>query len=84
MSDQQTTPRLPHYVRFRDLRTAGVVENWETLGRLIEDYGFPAGVLLSPNIRAWDVKDVQDWLAKRPTARKIVPVRRKREPIEAV
>jgi hypothetical protein len=41
-------------VRFRDLRAAGIVDSWQQLFRLIEDYGFPSGQLLSPNVRAWD------------------------------
>jgi hypothetical protein len=83
MSEEQAVS-LPKYVRFRDLQEAGICDNWETLSRLIEDYGFPVGVRLSPNIRAFPIKEVQGWLAKRPTARKDVPRRKKRESVEAV
>ena len=39
---------------------------------MINCYGFPSGVLLSPNVRAWDKAEVERWLANRPTERKIV------------
>jgi hypothetical protein len=63
---------LPVYVRFQDLRTAGIVSNWPQLYNLIDDQGFPAGVMLSPNIRAWNVEDVRAWLDARPVERKKV------------
>jgi predicted DNA-binding transcriptional regulator AlpA len=79
MPNEQTNTAqdLPRYIRFHDLKSAGIVANWQTLRRLTKDHGFPVGLLLSPNIRAWDIAEVQSWIAKRPTARKVVP-RRKR------
>jgi hypothetical protein len=71
-SDDDAAPRLPVFVRFHDLRAAGIVSNWPQLYNLIDDYGFPSGVMLSPNTRAWRVKDVQCALANRPTERKKV------------
>jgi hypothetical protein len=70
--DEDAKPRLPAFVRFHDLRAAGIVSNWPQLYNLIDDYGFPAGMLLSPNCRVWDVQDVRVWLDARPTERKIV------------
>jgi hypothetical protein len=67
---------LPHYVRFRDLRAAGIVDNWQQLFRLIEDYGFPPGQLLSPNVRAWNRDEVRKWLDARPVERKVIAPRR--------
>ena len=61
---------LPVYVRFRDLEAAGIVANWTTLLRLIDDEGFPAGVLIGPNTRAWRLDTITEWLEARPTARK--------------
>jgi predicted DNA-binding transcriptional regulator AlpA len=61
-------PHLPTYVRFRDLQQAGIVNSWEQLSNLIEDYDFPPGILLSPKARAWDIEDIQRWLARRPIA----------------
>jgi predicted DNA-binding transcriptional regulator AlpA len=80
MSSINENTGLPHYVRFRDLRAAGIVDSWQQLFRLIEDYGFPSGQLLSPNVRAWDRDAVRQWLASRPSERKIVnPPRKQRE-----
>jgi hypothetical protein len=67
---------LPHYVRFCDLRAAGIVDNWQQLCRLIEDYGFPCGQLLSPNVRARNRDEVRKWLDARPVERKIIAPRR--------
>jgi predicted DNA-binding transcriptional regulator AlpA len=78
-SDDDTAARLPTFVRFHDLRAVGIVSNWPQLYNLIDDYDFPPGVLLSPNIRAWDIEEVQRWLASRPTDRKIVAPRRSKQ-----
>lgn len=81
---EHTTPYPPHatglpvYCRYRDLVEAGITGNWPHLLRLIEDEGFPAGVMLSANIRAWDIAEVRKWLATRPTARKVAPPRKER------
>jgi predicted DNA-binding transcriptional regulator AlpA len=56
---------LPRYVRFADLKTAGIVDSWAQLGRIIDDEGFPPGVKLSPNIRAWPMAEIKNWLANR-------------------
>jgi predicted DNA-binding transcriptional regulator AlpA len=66
---------LPVYVRFRDISAAGIARNWPTLTRLIEEEGFPRGVMLSPNIRAWPLDEIKQWLATRPVERKPVPTR---------
>jgi hypothetical protein len=82
MSDTSATevaPRLPRYIRFRDLRNAGIVDNWEQLSRLVDYYGFPSGTLLSPNMRVWAIEDVQRWLANRPSERKVIARRRSKE-----
>jgi hypothetical protein len=65
-------PRLPQFVRFRNLREASIVDSWQQLSQLIDRYGFPPGRLLSPNIRVWDIDDVRQWLANRPTERKTI------------
>lgn len=61
-------PRLQVYVRFRDLVEANIVRNWPQLQRLIAIEGFPQGIRLSPNARAWVISDVETWLASRPPA----------------
>jgi predicted DNA-binding transcriptional regulator AlpA len=58
------------YLRFPDLKARGIVQSRMTLKRLIDDQGFPPGVLLTPNARAWTEAEVNDWLASRPVARK--------------
>lgn len=55
-------------VRFPDLVAANIVRNWPQLLRLIESEGFPPGIRLSPNARAWAISEVQAWLASRPAA----------------
>jgi hypothetical protein len=57
--DDTGLSRLPYLVRFRNLREAGIVDSWEQLSQLVDRYGFPSGTLLSPNVRVWDVDDVQ-------------------------
>jgi predicted DNA-binding transcriptional regulator AlpA len=72
---------LPVLIRFRNLKAAGIAENWPHLLALIEKQNFPTGVMLSPNIRAWNVQDVRQWLATRPIDRKVV---RRRQVARAV
>lgn len=57
---------MRRYYRFADLKAAGIVGNRMTLSRWIRSQGFPAGVLLGPNSRAWPADDVDAWLANRP------------------
>jgi hypothetical protein len=70
---QRRSSALIPWVRYRDLVEANVVNNWTQLLRLIDGEGFPAGIMLSPNIRAWRLDQVNAWLADRPTARKVPP-----------
>jgi hypothetical protein len=72
-ADDDAAQRLPTFVRFADLVDANIVRNWQTLFRLIDEEGFPRGVMLGKNTRAWPLEDVEYWLAARPTARKAVP-----------
>jgi hypothetical protein len=80
-SSDAAAPPLPTYVRYHDLRAAGIVSNWPQLYNLVDDYGFPEGVMLSPNTRAWRVEDIEHWLASRPVERKKVatPFRKQQE-----
>jgi predicted DNA-binding transcriptional regulator AlpA len=64
---------LPVFVRYPDLVAAGVVANWTTLIRLIDEEGFPPGILIGSNTRAWRADLVEAWLTSRPTARKVLP-----------
>ena len=57
------------YLRYADLVERQIVSNRQTLHRWIRDYGFPAGVLLGPNSRAWDADLVDAWCASRAAER---------------
>jgi hypothetical protein len=63
-SHDDRLPSLPVYVRFRDLKAAGIVQNWQGIKRLVEEQGFPPGVMLGPNTRAWTVGDVRAGLRR--------------------
>lgn len=57
------------YYRYPDLVKAGIVNNRTTLARWVRDNGFPAGVLLGPNTRAWPTDAVDAWLEARAAER---------------
>jgi predicted DNA-binding transcriptional regulator AlpA len=65
------------WIRYPDLVAKGVVGSRMTLKRLIDLQDFPPGVLITPNARAWDEREVDSWIAARPAARK--PSTRKAE-----
>ena len=54
-------------LRYKDLRARGFVKNRVQLKRLIDNYGFPQGRMISPNARAWEEGEIGDWYASRPT-----------------
>jgi predicted DNA-binding transcriptional regulator AlpA len=58
------------WIRYNDLVAKGIVNSRMTLKRLIDFQGFPAGVLITPNARAWDEAEVDEWISTRPAARK--------------
>jgi predicted DNA-binding transcriptional regulator AlpA len=62
-------------LRFRDLKTSGIINSWPMLRRRVERDGFPPGRMLGPNCRAWTDEEVGQWLASRPTAKKPAPRR---------
>lgn len=53
------------FVRFADLKARGIVNNWVTLRNWIATQGFPPGVKLGPNTRAWTEEEIETWLASR-------------------
>jgi hypothetical protein len=59
---------LRQWVRFRDLKRAGVVQNWTQLRRLIREQGFPCGRYAGANTRLWDAAEIEGWLDSRPFA----------------
>jgi predicted DNA-binding transcriptional regulator AlpA len=54
------------YLRFRELRARGLVNNWVTLNRWVQEQGFPPGRLLGPNTRVWTEAEIEAWVASRP------------------
>jgi Prophage CP4-57 regulatory protein (AlpA) len=68
-SDDDDAP-LERWIRYADLKRAGIVGNWTQLLRLIELQNFPPGTMLSPKVRAWAVSEIEEWLATRPPAGK--------------
>jgi predicted DNA-binding transcriptional regulator AlpA len=59
----------PTLLRFADLKARGIVRNWVTLRSWIDREGFPPGMMLGPNSRAWREDEVEDWLNRRPSAK---------------
>ena len=59
------------YLRYTDLVQRRIVNNRTTLQRWIRDYGFPPGVLLGPNTRAWPADQVDTWLEARAAKREV-------------
>jgi predicted DNA-binding transcriptional regulator AlpA len=57
-------------IRYTDLVAKGIVNSRMTLKRLIDNQGFPPGILVTPNSRAWIEEDVDARVINRPTARK--------------
>ena len=56
------------FLRYSDLQAAGIVLNRMTLSRWIRHYGFPPGILLGPNTRAWPADEVEAWIESRADA----------------
>ncbi len=59
------------YLRYPDLVERQIVNNRTTLARWIKDHGFPPGVLLGPNSRAWPDDQVESWLEARGAEREV-------------
>lgn len=49
------------YLRYRDLVERQIVTNRATLARWIKLHGFPAGVKIGPNSRAWTDEEIVAW-----------------------
>jgi predicted DNA-binding transcriptional regulator AlpA len=69
---------LPTFIRFADLKAAGIVNSWTTLQDRIRCYGFPPGRLIGPNVRAWTPEEIRNYIASCPTAPRATPPRRKK------
>lgn len=58
--------QLPLLLRFSDLKARGIVTNWVTLRRWVEEQGFPPGMQIGPHKRVWVESEVAEWLSSRP------------------
>ena len=62
--------QIGRWLRFNDLKAAGVVNNWPQLKLLVQTENFPPGRLLSPNCRVWQDGEILAWLESRPVERR--------------
>jgi hypothetical protein len=62
---------LPQFVKFADLREAGICATHPALRLLVEQHGFPVGRWFGANTRVWTVDEVMTWLAARPSERPV-------------
>ena len=57
------------WLSFNDMKTLGIVTNWQSLRHWQQHHGFPTGRLFAANSRRWSREEIDAWLASRPTAR---------------
>jgi hypothetical protein len=73
---------LPTFIKFADLKAAGIVANHCALRILIERHDFPKGRWFGSATHVWTVAEVEEWLAERPAERPVpdasTPKRRSR------
>ena len=55
-------------LRFKDLKSRGIIQSRMTLARWIASAGFPRPIRLGENSRAWDEVEIDAWLDSRRTA----------------
>jgi len=70
------------YLRFKELQQRNIVRNWTTLTRLLREQGFPAGVRLGAQARAWEEAEVEAWLQSRRVASPQKPAHELPEPVQ--
>ena len=56
------------FLRYPDLVERGIVSNRATLSRWIKHHGFPPGLLIGPNSRAWLEAEIDEWVVERARA----------------
>ena len=62
---------LPTFIKFADLKAAGIVNNHCALKILIDNHNFPKGRWLGSATHVWTLNEVQQWLANRPVERPV-------------
>ena len=68
-------------VRYRYLKEEGIITDRMALARAIEWYGFPRPIALGANTLAWNLEEVQAWLASRPRASPKTGLKSENKPI---
>ena len=68
--------------RYRDLKERGFVNSRAQLKKMIDEYDFPEGRLLSPNTRTWTDLEVIEYYETRPSERKAAPSSQPPAPID--
>jgi hypothetical protein len=58
---------LPTYIKFNQIKEAGIATNYCALRLLIERHGFPPGVWFGSATHVWRLDEVEAWLAARPS-----------------
>jgi hypothetical protein len=58
---------MTRLLRFADLKARNIVRNWPSLKKLVEREGFPPGIKLGSNSRAWAESEIEEWIANRAT-----------------
>ncbi|RUX27240.1 hypothetical protein EOA13_21230 [Mesorhizobium sp. M7A.F.Ca.US.011.01.1.1] len=56
------------FLRFKDLQSRGIVQNWPTLLDWVKFEGFPPGRYFGANTRVWADDEIEAWVASRPLA----------------
>jgi predicted DNA-binding transcriptional regulator AlpA len=69
---------IDELLRFKDLQRLNVAKSWPQLRYMQKHYGFPAGILLGANTRAWSAREVKEWLEVRPTKSSLIRERAER------
>ena len=62
---------LPTFIKFADLKAAGIVNHHCALKILIDDHNFPTGRWLGSATHVWTLNEVEQWLANRPVERPV-------------
>jgi predicted DNA-binding transcriptional regulator AlpA len=63
---RSSMPQQRVYLRFSDLKASQLVRSWPQLKRMVTEYGFPPGRMLTPNCRVWTSEEVDAYVASRP------------------
>jgi hypothetical protein len=74
---------LEELCRLKHLQENNIADSYTQAKELEEKEGFPRGMMLGPNTRAWFVSEVNAWLKNRPTGPSSLIMERAAKSIEA-